>query len=323
LDLSDISKKEAKKMDNLCKPWDGSEGKTSDKGYWLCKVVGKNLKEDEIIPLYNELFSTEADDFESENKEIFKAIDTVIQYTEDKGIWIMDRGSDRRRIYDGLLTRKLKFITRLVADSRHLETSNGKKDYPIKIASRMKLHYKARFEGKKDYRAITYNIKFGYQRVFLPKENKELTMVVAEGFGKEPMMLLTNVEVKNSSDALQIIEYYIARWVIEESFRFIKQSYSIEDIRVRRYNGLKNMLAIVLLVYSFLSIHLLLRLKSQVLVMYIYARAKRLYGISDFSFYALADGIFYLLSYYRDKFRVFEEVQTKQRLLQLLLFDDF
>jgi hypothetical protein len=64
LDLSDISKKEAKKMENLCGVWNGSEGRNSN-GYWLCTVVAKNIEEEEVIPLYNELYSSRAEDFKS------------------------------------------------------------------------------------------------------------------------------------------------------------------------------------------------------------------------------------------------------------------
>jgi hypothetical protein len=318
LDLSDIFKESAQKMDNLCRSWDGSKKKVSDKGYWLCNVVGKNSEGNEVIPLYNRLFSSDADDTLSENKEIFKAIDAVDRHVNGKGIWVIDRGGDRRRLYDGILRRKLRFIIRLVAESRHLETLDGKKTYPINIASGMGLHNKASFKSGEG----VYNIRFGYKRVFLPGCATALTMVVAKGFGKEEMMLLTNTEVNNSISALRIIEDYIARWVIEESFRFVKQSYCIEDIRLRRYNGLKNMLAIVLLVYGFLSLHLVLRGKMGVLIKHINECAKRLYGIADFLFYALADGISYLLSYYRDKFKVFNEISVKQNLWQLLLFSN-
>ncbi len=319
LDLSDISKDSAQKMDNLCKPWDGSKKKVSDKGYWLCKVVGKNSNEKEIIPLYNRLFSSDADDTLSENKELFKAIDAVNLYAKGKGIWIIDRGGDRRRLYDGILRRKLRFVIRLVGESRHLETKDGKKTYPINIAREMGLHNKASFKLGK---GTIYNIRFGYKRVFLPRCTAMLTMVVASGFGEEEMMLLSNIEVRDSAGALRIIEDYIARWIIEESFRFIKQSYCIEDIRLRRYNGLKNMLAIVLLVYGFLSLHLVLRGKMGVLIRHIKECAFRLYGIADFLFYALADGICYLLSYYRDKFKVFDEICAEKNLWQLLLFNN-
>lgn len=320
LDLSDISKKEAKKMDKLCKPWDGSKGRVSDKGYWLLKIVGKNLKGEELIPLYEELFSTEADDFRSENKQILKAVDLISRHTHKKGIWTIDRGGDRRRIYEGLLKREQKFIVRLIGSQRHLEDRKGTKDYPINIAGRMKLRCKARLDGRRDHRAITYNIRFGYTKVFLPKRKTEFTMVVVKGFGKEPMMLFTNIVVHNKVEALQIIRGYIARWIIEESFRFLKQSYSLEDIRLRRYNALRNMAAVMTLVYGFLSIHLLLRLSLRVLAIHIYERAKRLYGIPPFSFYALADGLLYILAYYRQKFSVFSDNPKVEGPPQLLLF---
>ena len=36
-----------------------------------------------------------------------------------------------------------------------------------------------------------------------------------------------------------ILEMYLTRWKAEESIRFLKQEYSLEDIRVRNYAALK------------------------------------------------------------------------------------
>ena len=320
LDLSDISKKEAKKMDYLCQVWDGSEATIADKGYWICKVVGKNLREKELIPLYEELFSTIEKDFCSENKQILKAIRSVTRHIGEKGIWVIDRGGDRRRIFDPLIDDSLNFIIRLNLRQRHIKAIDGTKDYPIEIAKKVKLHNRTIIQGKQRDSCKTYHVRFGYTRVFLPWRGEEITMVIAKGFGKKPLLLLADVEVRGRSDALWVIESYISRWVIEESFRFIKQAYCLEDIRLQRYNGLKNMVAIMLLVYGFLSVGLLLYPKMWFLVNHIYERAKRMYGIADYPFYALADGIFYLLAYYREKFTIFEEEKINFSTVQLVLF---
>jgi len=37
------------------------------------------------------------------------------------------------------------------------------------------------------------------------------------------------------------VQIYLTRWKIEETFRFIKQSYNLEDIRVLKYQRLKNL----------------------------------------------------------------------------------
>lgn len=50
-----------------------------------------------MIPLYGELYSQRADDFQSENKQILAAIDLVREVIGKKGIWTLDRGSDARK----------------------------------------------------------------------------------------------------------------------------------------------------------------------------------------------------------------------------------
>src|SRR5579859_5906550 len=42
-----------------------------------------------------------------------------------------------------------------------------------------------------------------------------------------------------------IAQIYLTQWKIEETFRFIKQSYRLEDLRVRRYHRLKNLVLLM------------------------------------------------------------------------------
>jgi hypothetical protein len=49
LDLSDLVKPYAKKMEYLSRVRDGSEGKLAD-GYWLCQVIGVQNEGNEITP---------------------------------------------------------------------------------------------------------------------------------------------------------------------------------------------------------------------------------------------------------------------------------
>jgi hypothetical protein len=76
LGLSDLVKPYAKKMEYLSRVRDGSEGKLAD-GYWLCQVIGVKNEGNEITPLYGELYSSSAKDFDSENHEIRKALRNV------------------------------------------------------------------------------------------------------------------------------------------------------------------------------------------------------------------------------------------------------
>ncbi len=68
--------------------------------------------------------------------------------------------------------------------------------------------------------------------------------MVIKDLGKEPMMLLTNVAVRRNRTQLWFIfSAYLSRWLVEETIRFIKQSYRLEDIRVLDYERLRNLVA--------------------------------------------------------------------------------
>src|SRR5713226_9532546 len=93
LDLSDIRKEYAKKMEYLAPVHDGSTGEIHA-GYWLCAITGAQVNGCEIVPLYQKLYSAEAKDFTSENAQVLAGIDLVRTYTQGRGIWAVDRGGD-------------------------------------------------------------------------------------------------------------------------------------------------------------------------------------------------------------------------------------
>lgn len=105
------------------------------------------------------------------------------------------------------------------------------------------------------------------------------------------MLLITNVE----KSAQELLEIYLTRWKCEESFRFPKHEYHLEDVRVRRYTGLRNTVALIHAVFYFLSVYLGRRLKMKILLSKILEKAKRFFQIPVFKHYAIADGIFRLL----------------------------
>jgi len=293
LDISDIAKKYARKMEYLAMVRDSSEG-TLANGYWTCSVIGAEVGEKVLTPLYIRLYSQVGPDFKSENVEVRKAISFVSEHTEKRGIWVLDRGGDRRKIIHHLLEEKLRFIIRLKRD-RHLVYRSNKRS-TLKQALSCPMLYSERVVKEERGREKIYHLQFGYRPVRLPERKEQLYMVVVRGFGQDPMMLLTDVRIKKSRKSLwQIIESYITRWSIEETIRFIKQSYDLEDIRLLTYKRLQNMMALVLAVAYFAMVYLGIKTKLRVLARHVLKAARRLFGIPDFRFYALADGIRELL----------------------------
>ena len=318
LDISDIAKKYAEKMEYIATVRDGSEGSLAN-GYWTCSVIGTEAGESVFIPLYNRLYSQAGPDFVSENAEIRKAISLVSDHTEKRGIWVLDRGGDRRKIIHHLLANKHRFILRLKVD-RHL-LYRGKKRSVYEHALACPLLYNERIVKEESAKEKIYHLEFGYRPVKLPDRKKQLYMVVIRGFGQEPMMLLTNIRLTKSRKALwTIIESYMSRWRIEETIRFIKQSYNLEDIRLLTYRSLQNMMVLVLAVTYFTMVYLGIKTKLRVLAKHVLKAARRLFGVPDFRFYALADGIRELLFGRKKGLEGFSQM-LKRESIQLNLFD--
>lgn len=112
------------------------------------------------------------------------------------------------------------------------------------------------------------------------------------------MILLTNKEVniKESKAIYQIIEIYLTRWKCDECYRYLKQSYNLEDLRVRSYFAIRNLTAIVHAIAYFTSVYMGMSLKLKLMVQKIFILSKRFFGVPTFFNYAMADGIFELLT---------------------------
>ena len=278
-------------MDFLSLVWNGVNKKPT-KCYWVLEVIGANIYQDYLYPLYSELYSNYADEFKSENKQILKAIDTLDSYLKGKGIWVIDRGGDRKTLINQLVSRSLRFIIRIKSNRYlNLNTSQGKlaKEIASNLNCFLKYQLEINNQGYKEKRKLN----LGKIKIRIPRIDCELSLVVVKGFGQEPMLLLTNVD----KNPIIILEMYLTRWKVEESIRFLKQEYNLEDVRVRNYASLKNTVALLLAVFYFLSVYLGKKLKLNILLKKIYKKAKRFFQIPVFKQYALADGIHSCLLY--------------------------
>lgn len=288
LDLSDIHKPFAKKMDYLADVWNGSEGKVT-KGYWLLEATAADVESETITPLYSELYSHEASKYESENQKILRAVELISETTEKRGIFAIDRGADRKILVGEFGRMGIKFVIRISA-RRNLENQDKQQEKVRSIARRIRVQDKYTITIDKEGYKEDIEITLG-KRTGLKLNETEVSLVVVRGFGKEPMLLLTNVD----KEPKEILEIYLTRWKCEESFRFLKQEYHLEDIRVRSYNSLRNTIALVHAVFYFLSVYLGRSIKIDILLKKILEKAKRFFQIPVFKHYAVADGIYRIL----------------------------
>jgi len=95
-------------MEYLAKVRDGSDGSAIVNGYWTTQVIGAQLGKNEILPLYQELYSQNAPDFKSENTQIIKAIDMVTGYLQNKGDLDNRQGKRQRGVIQSLTEKQQK-----------------------------------------------------------------------------------------------------------------------------------------------------------------------------------------------------------------------
>jgi hypothetical protein len=136
-----------------------------------------------------------------------------------------------------------------------------------------------------------YALDLGVRSVRLLGHSQKLSLVVA-GLAQQPLLLLTTLAVTGSRNSLwRVVESYLARWRVEETIRFIKQSYRLEGIRLLTYQRLRTMAVLVMAVAYFVCVYLGRSINLEILVQHIQRAAKRIYGIAGSRFYAVADGI--------------------------------
>ncbi|MDF7802147.1 transposase [Pontiellaceae bacterium B1224] len=294
VDPTDIRKQYAEKMPYLATIHDGSSGELAT-GYSGCMAVACEPRSRTITPLHLRLWSSEAPDFVSENHQVLEVMRIIDKAAKGRGIFVYDRGGDRKTIMHELLDQGSRMIIRQVGN-RHV-LFNGKPREELEVAEGCAMKYAETIVKETRKGEKVYQLEFGMRRVKLPSRDELMALVVVRGFGKKPLMLLTNVEVKSSRKSIwRIVEAYISRWLVEEAIRFMKQTYNLEDIRLLDWQRLKNIMGILLVALYFLSVHLGAGLRLAILAGHIVTASKRFYGVTEFCYYALADGVGALLS---------------------------
>lgn len=289
IDPSDLSKKYAKKMEYLARVRDGSEHDLAN-GYWTLHIVGAELESNKLVPLYQRLWSQDAPDFVSENEEILRGVDAVMAHVGRRGIFVYDRGGDRINLFGPLLDRKARFLVRLVGNRdlvynhKTLLAREVARSCPCRFAKTV-----TRIDGDKEK---VFHLTFGFRKVRLPERPEPLYLLVIHGFGNEPLLLLTTEPLRQSFKCLwRMVRAYLKRWRIEETIRYVKTCYDLENVRVLNYQGLQNLMPLLLAVMFFAACVLDHDLRLRVLAGFVEKAAKRVFGIPDFKYYALADGL--------------------------------
>jgi hypothetical protein len=258
IDISDIRKERGEKFEYLSRVRDGSTGETV-LGYefiTVTAVVGKGRQ----MPLYLAPYSPRAPEYESENKEILRAVETVAGVIGEKGIWVADRGFDNKWLFNELGERRLRFL--LCAHRERTVIVENEKQNVQKVVEQMELGSYLHI-GKRGTKK-GFDIRYGACEVELPEYwdasrrqqvNQKLWLLVVQGYGAKGkrVFFYTNVELEDQDQRRQMVRRYADRWAVEEEIEFLKRRLQMEDVRVRTWRAIKRVCLCLMLAFAFLA----------------------------------------------------------------------
>lgn len=301
IDPTDVQKPYAEKMPYLAKVWDGSKGKVGDNlGYTLCMAIACKNGCRRIVPPMLRLWSSVHPEYASENDEVCQVVGQIASATNRRGIFVYDRGGDGDNMFKFYIDHGYDFIVRLAGD-RNLLNWGGKTKDSMVLAEALARQCTLRYEDGVLYKSHNtvhdIRIKYGSMPVRLPvRPEAELRLVVVKWpKGEKPMMLLTTLDAVRTRKALwEVVQGYITRWRVEETIRYIKQSYRLGHMRLLDCQRLKNMAALVVAVSYFAAAWLGRKVKLEALANHVAKVSRKMYEAPEFFYYAIADGLRWL-----------------------------
>lgn len=196
---------------------------------------------------------------------------------------------------------------------------NGKTQNIMDVANRYKGNYRMDFMDKHGKKI---ECKISYIPVRLCEfPARDLVLAAVYGFGAQPMLLLTNIKITEKKKLCLIAaKVYLMRWRIEEYFKFKKQQFELEDLRVMSLQSIRNLNLFATLATGYIGI-MNSEKEGTIFMMELRECSKRIYDIPKFIFYALGYAIRRVLAGTRSGIKGF--ILKKEQSQQLTLAQCF
>jgi hypothetical protein len=255
-------------------------------GYRSFNVLGMGENDARGL-LYHHLFSSAAPDFRSENAEIRRAIDTteasLASYRGPK-TWVMDAGFDNDDVWwwvwghDSHVVCRLYHFERLVEqqtadghwEERYLDATFKHLQPLASVETTLEVRLKGQRRARRQ--RVTAHLSAVPIRVYAPDNHSRtrpvwIVKVDIEGAASDPWYLLTDWPVITQADVVRIFRFYRRRWAVEDTFKFIKTCFGVEDVQMLHLEAIRRLVAYACVAAGFLF-HLGLTLEdTQVLLL--------------------------------------------------------
>lgn len=223
--------------------------------------------------LYHRLFSSEADDFGSENTEWRQAVaatEACLEGYEGAKTWVLDRGFDNDDVWwwiweqsESHVVWRAKHLGRVVLwcmpeghwEERYLEATF---EHLQRLAT-AETTLTVRLQGQKRAKrqSVVVDIAAVPIRVYAPGDKSRTqdvwcVQVAVRNARQDPWILLTDWPVTDEASALRIFRFYRQRWAVEDTFKFIKSAFGIEEVQMLKLQAVRTLVALAWVAAGFL-----------------------------------------------------------------------
>lgn len=248
LDTSDIRKAYAARMECLGQVHDGSTGEIVP-GYWLLSVEAHQAS-GRRQGIYLQAWSAQAEEFESENREILAAVELVERHAPRRALWVIDSAGDRSRLHRAFRQLRLRYLVRVKRErvifwrgARHkLMAVAGK----VRWCGRFRLAHRTKHGRWRKAR-----VRYGFERIAW--QEAAYSLIVTEGVSDERFILWTSEVVTKAEEAEWIVRAYLRRWAVEDANRVVKQEFALERIRVTDWLRVRRLVLLAGMAYGFVG----------------------------------------------------------------------
>ena len=244
VDIGDITKTRSKKMPKMTTVRDGSTGLLK-KGWWLVEIEAMN-KKGKHIPLWLELFSVSQKKFKSFSYMTEKTISQIVSILGNKGLWLFDHGFDNWQFFQFPHNLKLNFLIRINLN-RNVKLADDHRLYHLSTIVKNIIFTDKMLWGHK---RKPFLIECASIEIIIPQSNQKLFLIVAKGFGRHPLLLVSDLPSATGGPTF-LVSQYLKRWGVEESGRLIKQVFRLENICLLSFCGLVKLVWIALWCFGF------------------------------------------------------------------------
>jgi len=290
VDDSDITKPCARAMECIKIVRDGSTGKYRP-GYYTVGITALTPGRKHPVPVYTRVYSSSEKDFVSADHETLNALRFLGNHFGKHHIRAFDRGYDANVYYEHLIDNQEKFVIR--ATKNRDVIYKGERINILKLSKKFKGKFNLKFKKKN---GIEADCKISIAPIKLPcRPNEDLNLVICRGFGEEPLMLITNMTSTDKRLPVAVTKVYLMRWRIEEFYGFKKQKFDFEDFRVRSLNSIRNLDLLLTIAIGYIGM-MSEKAEERAITAEVIAISKRIYDTPKFTYYAIADGLFFVLT---------------------------